>query len=523
MLKSTALNAFTRQNMGTGAIVMLVAFGLWGCARDESGPTESSDQPASLQFGAGQPNLDSVLAVHRRHTMRLIKIPGVVGTGVGLMPDGRPGIQIFLSKSGVRGLPTTLEGVPVGMLVTGVILARPAQDVVTPKTCGYLNCTTSSAWPTPVPIGVSSGANGLLQGLCANTGTVGARVVRVEVGGNHIYALSNNHVFALENTMPVGTNELQPGRYDTPSCSGTGSTVIGTLTEFHTIAFCGSTCPNNVIDAAIASTDATKLDNWTGPTGYGVPNSVTRAAALGLGIQKYGRTTMLTTGSVTAIDATITVGYVSGTARFVHQIMISNCGGNVCGGPGDSGSLWVTNDASKNPVGLLFAGNQANTIIYANPIDSVLNNFGAVHVDNSPAPTASNGFVGGCVPNESCSDISSITASGNTITLHDFLGNTGTITLSGATASGGLTGGCVDGSCSSISSITTTGGHAITLHDFYGNTGTITLSGAVASGGLTGGCVNGSCVGIHSATGSGTKWLTLTDQLGNTGYVRLSF
>ncbi len=41
---------------------------------------------------------------------------------------------------------------------------------------------------------------------------------------------------------------------------------------------------------------------------------------IGLKVQKYGRTTALTKGAVNAINATINVGYSSGTARFGNQI-----------------------------------------------------------------------------------------------------------------------------------------------------------------------------------------------------------
>src|SRR3989449_6965451 len=43
-------------------------------------------------------------------------------------------------------------------------------------------------------------------------------------------------------------------------------------------------------------------------------------------------------------------------------------------GGGDSGSLIVTDDQNRSPVGLLFAGSSTQTI--ANRIDLVLNNFG---------------------------------------------------------------------------------------------------------------------------------------------------
>ena len=103
-------------------------------------------------------------------------------------------------------------------------------------------------------------------------------------------------------------------------------------------------------------------------------------------MQKYGRTTKLTHGQITGINATVDVCYevffifCIKSARFVDQLIIEP--GSFSGG-GDSGSLIVTDDQNKNPVGLLFAGSSTQTI--ANRIDLVLNNFG-VHVDGGAPP-----------------------------------------------------------------------------------------------------------------------------------------
>ncbi len=70
------------------------------------------------------------------------------------------------------------------------------------------------------------------------------------------------------------------------------------------------------------------------------------------------------------IDAAVNIGYSSGTARFVDQILITP-GSFIRSG--DSGSLMVT-DPGKNPVGLLFASGSG--IAVANPIDLVLAAFG---------------------------------------------------------------------------------------------------------------------------------------------------
>ena len=107
--------------------------------------------------------------------------------------------------------------------------------------------------------------------------------------------------------------------------------------------------------------------------GYGIPNSETTSADLGMAVQKYGRTTGLTAGAITGINATVRVRYSSGSARFVGQIIIGP-GGFSAGG--DSGSLVVIQNGknARKPVGLLFAGSTSFTV--ANPIDPVLTRFG---------------------------------------------------------------------------------------------------------------------------------------------------
>ena len=78
-------------------------------------------------------------------------------------------------------------------------------------------------------------------------------------------------------------------------------------------------------------------------------------------------------GSVVGINATINVSYSSGTARFVGQVVILGTG--QFSRAGDSGSLIVTNNANKRPVGLLFAGS-SNGYTFANPIGAVLQALG---------------------------------------------------------------------------------------------------------------------------------------------------
>jgi hypothetical protein len=208
----------------------------------------------------------------------------------------------------------------------------------------------------PVPIGISTGN----ERACLS-GTIGARVK----AAGKVYALSNNHVYALENLAPLGSRVLQPGRYELNCASGLDG-VVGSLTRFVPIVF--SSTANNMVDAAIAVSSPTLLDRKTPSDGYGTPAATPVTAVLGQGVQKYGRTTGLTTGWVDAINATVTVTYATGVTRFVGQVLVTGRG-TFCRA-GDSGSLIVTT-AGRQPVGLLFAGTPYG-YTFANPIGAVL-------------------------------------------------------------------------------------------------------------------------------------------------------
>ena len=340
------------------AAVLLAALTWVGCNTDRE-PLAPSGEPAIEVAAKPAAEVAAAIAVQNRHTDRLLAIPGVVGTATGLRSDGSLAIKVLTEAAGVAGIPTDLEGVPVEVEVTGKIVALGGPVDKAGKGGGS-TLTTTSRWPRPVPIGVSTGN----EGECS-AGTIGARI---KDASGTVYALSNNHVYALENTAPIGSNAHQPGLYDT-GCSADPNNVIATLKAFEPIRFDGT---DNTIDAAIASSSSTNLGNTTPTDGYGSPSSATTDASLGQRVQKYGRTTKLTKGQVTGINATVNVGYSAGTARFVNQIIVQGTKPFIKAG--DSGSLLVT-DPGKNPVGLLFAGT-SNGIAIANPIGPVLSRFG---------------------------------------------------------------------------------------------------------------------------------------------------
>jgi hypothetical protein len=310
--------------------------------------------------GRSQDAFDRVREVQERHTDRLMAIDGVEGTAVGLDESDRPAVKVFLDNPGVRGIPRELDGVPVHPVVTGKIYALPR-----PEKPGRPQPVNPAAWwPSPVPIGVSTGHPRI------TAGTIGCRV---KDASEKVYALSNNHVYANENRAKIGDIVLQPGTYDGGMLSNPDH-HIGMLAAFEPIVF--SRKASNIIDAAIAlnSPPQRQLGNSTPSAGYGTPKSTTVAAYVGQAVQKYGRTTLLTKGTVTGINGTVNVQYSRGVARFVNQIIITP--GSFSAG-GDSGSLVVdasTGSNNRKPVGLLFAGSSSFTV--ANPIGAVLSAFG---------------------------------------------------------------------------------------------------------------------------------------------------
>jgi hypothetical protein len=320
--------------------------------------------------------LRAAIATQEQYTDGLMLLPNVIGTAVTADPGGRGAIVVYARAADVRGLRADLDGFPVILQVTGDIVALQANAHPKPDNPGNGNggggggggggkpkVDPTARFPRPVPIGVSTGHPAI------TAGTIGARVV----GSNGVFALSNNHVYADENQASKGDHVIQPGSYDGGSLPGDD---IGTLADYQRLYFDGTA---NTIDAAIASTTTSLLGNSTPADGYGTPRIATVQAAINMNVMKYGRTTGQTKGRVQGLNATINVGYDSGTALFVGQIVIG--GGGFSSG-GDSGSLIVVQKGAdaRKPVGLLFAGGGGYTI--ANPIDLVLNRFG-VSIDGS--------------------------------------------------------------------------------------------------------------------------------------------
>jgi hypothetical protein len=321
------------------------------------------------------------------HKHVILAKPNVVGVGTG-----------YKIKRGQR----TSQLCVVTMVSRKIPLAGLASDALVPKTIdgvpidvievGYLRALQSRTdrW-RPAPGGVSLGHYKI------TAGTFGA-VVRDRATGDRLI-LSNNHVLANSNDAQPGDPVLQPG----PADGGQMRTdTIARLERFSPIQFdtapavcelaTGAADLANAIARALGSKHRLEAIQSDPAASNPVDAAVARPqedidileeileigeiqgttpAVLGMSVRKSGRTTGYTTGEITVLDATVTVGYGEGrTARFENQIVT-----NAMSQGGDSGSLLVAGDGLQ-AVGLLFAGSEQITI--HNPIQAVMDSLEVV-------------------------------------------------------------------------------------------------------------------------------------------------
>jgi hypothetical protein len=324
-------------------------------------------------------NIDKVKTALENNRQDLLAKENVVGTGIGYKVTGgekTDNLAIICSVvkkvdisslNPVDRVPGRIEDTPTDVVETGWFRAfqSPLERI------------------RPALGGVSIGHYAITAGTLACV---------VRRNGEKMI-LSNNHVLANSNAARIGDAVIQPGPYDG---GNTFADQIATLEEFIPIYFEGEEPGNcavgnmiaamlnsvailfgrstrfritksqafeNKIDAAVArpiNPDDIREEilNIGTIAGVGI-------ADLGDGLQKMGRTTGFTQGSVDQIEASVNVNYgANQVALFTGQIIA----GAMSAG-GDSGSA-VLNE-NKDLVGLLFAGSETTTII--NPIELVFN------------------------------------------------------------------------------------------------------------------------------------------------------
>jgi hypothetical protein len=322
------------------------------------GVGETNSFAQSLQPFPYNPGLGRAIAVQAANQPALFATEGVKGVGI-TVSGGSLGILVLVDTTNNAALlPSSLDGLPVTVRAVGAINAIA---------CGGEN--PQVAYPLPVPLGVSTGNGILADGFCT-TGTIGFKV-RDNAGGT-IGWIGNSHVVAsgiegCPGTAPIGSVEYQPGPVDTGCVPDQN---IGMLNRFIPIDFSGT--PDNVVDCGFVQSSDAAISDIILNLGPQVNNVV--PAFVGQNVQKNGRTTACTQGTVSAINLTISVTYTDitacGTATFTNQIEVSPTPPAAAfAAPGDSGSPVV--DSDNNTVGLLFAGDSVGDAVL-NPIGAVL-------------------------------------------------------------------------------------------------------------------------------------------------------
>ena len=325
---------------------------------------------------------EAIAAIKAKHQKSIMKKKNVIGLGVGyketkgkrtdelclvVMVEKKEDVSTLRKKDQV---PRIIDGIRTDVKQVGKIVAQKLR---------------TSRW-RPAPGGVSIGHYAI------TAGTLGAAVHDVE--SNEILILSNNHVLANSNDARIGDSIIQPGAADGGKDP---QDRIADLERFVKIQFKddggenGGSCPfanaaaamlnlsakivgsksrltvvkltaTNEVDAAVAKP---AWDNVVEEDLYEIGKVTgTVEPAIGMTVQKSGRTSGVTQGTIDAVDVTVEVSYGGGkTATFEHQVMT-----NDMSDPGDSGSLVV--DLDRRAVGLLFAGSDEVTIF--NPIQTVM-------------------------------------------------------------------------------------------------------------------------------------------------------
>jgi hypothetical protein len=294
-------------------------------------------------------DIQRAMRIQKQNEGSILAMPGVRGIGIGrdkTNKDTELVFHVFVDRSaGTPELPSALEDIPVKELPAGLVVAQQA----------LMGTSTSN------PNGCYSGTTGFKAKFRDRKCLWGY------ITNNHVAVAGGANL--CPNAAVIGTNQYSPSTGDN-LCNN--ATDIGDLKAFSALNLgLGS---DNLVDAAFVGNNYEDADNDVSnqiACNIGAPTTttITPAAALGMAVQKCGRTTLHTTGVVATINVSLTVSYgVCGNAPFINQIHILAAAGSFSQA-GDSGSPIV--NMQNDPVGLLFAGDNINT--YANPIDEVLN------------------------------------------------------------------------------------------------------------------------------------------------------
>lgn len=283
-------------------------------------------------------------------TPELMAKPNVCGTASGFKwkegkPTDEPAILVFvqnkvseasfISKHSIDELiPSNIDGIPTDVIEVGDLKKQGFTQKVRPLVPGY-----------------SCGHGGI------TAGTMGGFFLDRQ---KEIVMLSNNHVVGNENRASINDLIYQPGPADSRSLN-----PIGRLKNYLRL-----NNADNPHDSGIVAIDPElfrqNMINDMYP-GVRLPLKGFRDASINMPVQKFGRTTGHTTGTVLGLNGRFKITFDMGVLEFVNCIVTSAMSKG-----GDSGSIIM--DMDMHAIGLLFAGSDRVTL--ANPIQPIVDYYG---------------------------------------------------------------------------------------------------------------------------------------------------
>lgn len=284
---------------------------------------------------------------------RLRSLPGVVGVGIGAkrkagVITGQEAVVIYVRKklplselAPTAVVPQTLEGgVPTDVIEVGDVRALPLAPTLVEDHKTTHRPLVGGVSVSPANVGLS--------------GTIGLPLV---YRGAIPCLLSNRHVIAPSEYAAVyqGMPVTQPSNPDGPG------PIVATLLDWVPTNSNGL----NEVDAAVAALAEAATSDILGIGDY----SQLGEPSLGQRVVKSGRTSGVTQGTITGLDATIQINYPrTGLATFEGQIIL-----DPMLQPGDSGSA-ILDYATRAVVGLGFAA--SDQIAVANRMSVVFAKLG---------------------------------------------------------------------------------------------------------------------------------------------------
>jgi hypothetical protein len=290
--------------------------------------------------------------------------PGVIGVDIGEKytggrPTGRAAIVVYVCAKGPdhpQQIPAEVGGVPTDVVAETILLHRarlsrssevlgePGVAERHPVLRGGLSIGPArSIRMVPPDVAVA--------GEYVVVGTLGAFVVtRTD---RKVLGLTTFHVGCVDDSWSVGDEFLHPSRVDGGLAGADLVAVLDRAALAGSVSAAGLRMGGRPIRAEVLDIGA-----LTG----------TAAAVVGSSVRKRGRTTGLTYGVVTSVDATLRLDFGDGIGVRTLRDQIKVYSAERFGDHGDSGAVFV--DADNRVVGLYVGGTGSTG--FANPIEPVL-------------------------------------------------------------------------------------------------------------------------------------------------------